>query len=80
MVSGTMNMAGNMGSFVTSLAFPYLLGWTGSPLPYFYLASVLSVVAIVMWASIDPTMPIASDQQRNLLFEMDESDESEESA
>ena len=24
-VSGTMNMAGNIGSFVTSLAFPYLL-------------------------------------------------------
>ncbi len=32
-VSGTMNMAGNVGSFVTSLAFPYLLVWTGSPSP-----------------------------------------------
>ena len=32
-VSGTMNMAGNLGSFVTSLAFPYLLIWTGSPVP-----------------------------------------------
>ena len=29
-VSGTMNMAGNIGSFVTSLAFPYLLAMTGS--------------------------------------------------
>ena len=28
-VSGTMNMAGNLGSFVTALAFPYLLAWTG---------------------------------------------------
>jgi nitrate/nitrite transporter NarK len=27
-VSGTMNMAGNIGSFVTSLAFPYLLAMT----------------------------------------------------
>jgi ACS family glucarate transporter-like MFS transporter len=29
-VSGTMNMAGNMGSFVTGLAFPYLQAWTVS--------------------------------------------------
>ncbi|MCD0460434.1 MFS transporter [Roseiconus lacunae] len=57
-VSGTMNMAGNVGSFLTSLAFPYMLEWTGSPLPYFYLASVLSVVAVIMWMSIDPTHPI----------------------
>ena len=28
-VSGTMNMAGNIGSFVTSLAFPYLLAHDG---------------------------------------------------
>ena len=25
-----MNMAGNLGSFVTALAFPYLLAWTGT--------------------------------------------------
>ena len=63
-VSGTMNMAGNVGSFITSLAFPYLLGWTGSPLPYFYVASVLSVIAIVMWSAIDPTVAIGVNTDR----------------
>ena len=29
-VSGTMNMAGNLGAFVTIIAFPYLYEWTGS--------------------------------------------------
>ncbi len=54
-VSGTMNMAGNIGSFVTSLAFPYLLDWTGSPLPFFYVAAVMCGCAIVLWLRIDPT-------------------------
>jgi ACS family glucarate transporter-like MFS transporter len=48
-VSGTMNMAGNLGAFVTSLAFPYLLMWTGSPAPFFALAATLNVLAILSW-------------------------------
>ena len=38
-VSGTMNMAGNLGSFVTGLAFPYLHLWTGSTTPFFLARS-----------------------------------------
>lgn len=57
-VSGTMNMAGNVGSFVTSLAFPYLLGWTGSPLPFFFIAAAMNVAAIGLWFRIDPTVPL----------------------
>jgi MFS transporter, ACS family, glucarate transporter len=48
-VSGTMNMAGNIGSFVTSLAFPYLLEWTGSPMPFFFVAASLNILALVSW-------------------------------
>ena len=59
-VSGTMNMAGNIGSFVTSLAFPYLLGWNGSTMPYFYVAGVLNLAAIWLWTIIDPTQPLRS--------------------
>ena len=55
LVSGTMNMAGNIGAFLTSLAFPYLLSWTGSPLPFFYLAAALNIIAIALWFRIDPT-------------------------
>lgn len=48
-VSGTMNMAGNIGSFLTALAFPYLTDWTGSVDYFFYVAAGLNVVAIFLW-------------------------------
>ncbi|MEQ8554974.1 MAG: MFS transporter [Cyclobacteriaceae bacterium] len=53
-VSGTMNMAGNLGSFITALAFPYLLSWTGSPDPFFYIAALLNALAIVFWLMTKP--------------------------
>lgn len=53
-VSGTMNMAGNLGSFLTALAFPYLLSWTGSSLPYFYLGAALNLLAALTWMAINP--------------------------
>jgi ACS family glucarate transporter-like MFS transporter len=53
-VSGMMNMAGNIGSFVTGLAYPYLNAWTGSDSTYFYLAAVLNVLAIFAWMMIKP--------------------------
>ncbi|MBI4578861.1 MAG: MFS transporter [Planctomycetes bacterium] len=48
-VSGTMNMAGNLGSFVTSLAFPYLLAWTGTHNTFFVVGAVLNGLAAVGW-------------------------------
>ena len=57
-VSGTMNMAGNIGSFVTSLAFPYLLVWTGSSTPFFFVAAALNAVAVAVWFFIKPQNPI----------------------
>jgi ACS family glucarate transporter-like MFS transporter len=35
MVSGAMNGIGNLGAFITALAFPYLQAWTGSNEPFF---------------------------------------------
>lgn len=58
-VSGTMNMAGNVGSFVTSLAFPYLLIWTGSPSPFFVVGATLNAGAAVLWIAARPDRPIA---------------------
>lgn len=57
-VSGTMNMAGNIGSFVTALAFPYLLAMTGSELPFFFLATGLNLLAIFIWLAIKPQEPL----------------------
>ncbi|MCB1121562.1 MAG: MFS transporter [Verrucomicrobiae bacterium] len=53
-VSGTMNMAGNIGSFITSLAFPYLAAWTGSYTPFFFVGAGLNVVAVVLWLLMKP--------------------------
>jgi ACS family glucarate transporter-like MFS transporter len=57
-VSGTMNMAGNLGSFVTSLAFPYLAAWTASYTPFFFVAAGLNVAAIFAWLFVDPRRPL----------------------
>jgi len=60
-VSGTMNMAGNLGAFVTIIAFPYLFKWTGHYEPFFIICAGLSLVAIVMWASMNPEKPIQTE-------------------
>lgn len=48
-VSGTMNMAGNIGSFITALAFPYLKAWSGSDSPFFYVGSALALLSGLAW-------------------------------
>lgn len=53
-VSGVMNMSGNMGSFLTGIAFPYLHSWTGSGQTFFYVAAVLNLLAMVTWFGINP--------------------------
>jgi len=57
-VSGTMNMAGNLGSFFTALAFPYMVAYTGSTTPFFFLAAGLSLLAIPMWLVIKPQLAL----------------------
>jgi len=57
-VSGTMNMAGNIGSFVTALAFPYLKEWTGSVMPFFFTGAVLALLSIFCWIKMDATKEI----------------------
>lgn len=49
LLSGAMNMAGNIGSFVSSLVFPL---WVASPFGasgYFYSAAVLNALAVILW-------------------------------
>jgi ACS family glucarate transporter-like MFS transporter len=57
-VSGTMNMAGNLGSFVTSLAFPYLLALTGSTAPFFIAGAFLNLIGAWLWSRADPAKAI----------------------
>ncbi|MBM1105879.1 MFS transporter [Aurantibacter crassamenti] len=53
-VSGTMNMAGNIGAFLTALVFPYILAWTGSTTLFFILGSILNIIAILFWFKMKP--------------------------
>ena len=57
-VSGTMNMAGNIGSFLTALSFPYMVAMTGSEVPFFFLAAGLNTFAILLWLNIQPEEPL----------------------
>lgn len=57
-VSGNMNMAGNLGAFVTSLAFPYLLLWAGSPFVFFYIAAFFNLLAVLFWWKMNPEKEI----------------------
>lgn len=59
-VSGLMNMAGNLGAFLTALAFPYLQSLTGSNDSFFYLATILGGISMVLWFFMDPTRKLSS--------------------
>ena len=53
-LSGAMNMIGNIGSFVSSVTFPLLLEATGTAAFYFYAAAALNVLAMFCWWRINP--------------------------
>ncbi len=57
-VSGSMNMVGNIGSAVSSYAFPFLFGLTGGAFAYFGIASLLNAGAIACWFSMRPDAAI----------------------
>ncbi|MBL8230123.1 MAG: MFS transporter [Bryobacterales bacterium] len=48
-VSGSMNMAGNLGSFVSANMFPYLQSLTGSAAAYFAMVSLMCVASGFCW-------------------------------
>jgi ACS family glucarate transporter-like MFS transporter len=60
-VSGTMNMAGNLGACVTIVAFPYMFQWTNRYEPFFIICAGLSLIAIVMWLSVNPEKSITNE-------------------
>jgi len=62
-VSGTMNMAGNLGAFVTIIAFPYLFKWTNQYEPFFFICAGLSLIAIAMWSTMNPEKPILNESK-----------------
>lgn len=59
-VSGTMNMAGNIGSALTALAFAYLPESSRGNVAFFYTAAGLSCAAIVCWLFANPAAKVQS--------------------
>lgn len=53
-VSASMNMIGNLGSFISANAFPYLYGMTGSATAYFGVAALLNAGAAICWLRMKP--------------------------
>lgn len=68
-VSGTMNMAGNLGAFTSILVFGYLAdsmirgganpkeALAGNDM-FFFICAALSVISIVMWLLMNPNKPL----------------------
>jgi ACS family glucarate transporter-like MFS transporter len=52
-LSGAMNMCGNLGSFVSSMAFPLLFRWTGRSDAFFYCAGAISLCAAFLWLTLN---------------------------
>src|ERR1039458_206382 len=51
-LTGAMNMCGNIGSFVSSLAFPVLFRWTGRYETFFYSAAVINLCGAFLWFTL----------------------------
>lgn len=56
-MTGTMNMAGNIGSFVSANAFPALAGANGVGTAYFAFVAALNVIAILCWFRMTKSAP-----------------------
>jgi ACS family glucarate transporter-like MFS transporter len=51
-VSGAMNTAGNLGSFVSANAFPWMESAFGSAGPYFFLVCAMNVLSAAAWTGM----------------------------
>lgn len=56
-VSGAMNMLGNIGSFASANAFPYLERVTGGASAYFWVAALLNLVGALCWFHMRSIQP-----------------------
>jgi len=63
-LSAAMNTFGALGSLASSLLFPASIARYGTIKPYFVLASLFNVAAILCWRAIDPNEPIIGAVQK----------------
>lgn len=63
-LSGTMNMMGNVGGFLSSVVCGYLVQWTGSWSLVFYVTAAMYVGGLICWLAMDPVTPLEQQAQR----------------
>jgi len=51
-----MNAMGSLGSFASSICFPWLLGITGDLKTYFFGAALLNLIAVACWWRFNPKL------------------------
>ena len=59
--AGAMNMAGQLGSFLTTVLFGYLVNAFGSYNAPLVPIAFMSVIAALAWTRIDATRPLVPD-------------------
>ena len=57
-VTGTMNMAGQLGGFICSVLFGYVVQATGNYNTPLWIISGMVVIASILFSRIDPTRPL----------------------
>lgn len=57
-VSGTMNMMGNLGGFVSPIVLGYIVGITGNWALTFYVTAGFHLLAAICWWALDPVTPL----------------------
>lgn len=60
-ISGAMNMAGQLGSFMSSVLFGYIVEATGSYDQPLFLLAGMTVVSAILFFTIDPTEPVVDE-------------------
>ena len=62
-MTGAMNMAGQLGSFLSSVTFGYLVAWFGTYNAVLPPMAAMLVVSAALWLKIDPTQELVSEER-----------------
>jgi ACS family glucarate transporter-like MFS transporter len=65
-LSGTMNMMGNFGGFVSPVVCGYIIQFTGNWSLVFYVTASMYVFGIFFWLAMDPVTPLEQGDRRTL--------------
>jgi MFS transporter, ACS family, glucarate transporter len=63
-LSGTMNMMGNIGGFLSSVACGHIVQWTGNWNINFYITAAMYFLGIFFWLGMDPVTPLEQQGKR----------------